>query len=75
MKFSGIVTRASIKADKTGSIAVGTTLEISAAEYEALSKLYYNKEDVIIAVVKPEEWQDFLIEEGNKLIDPNLEAY
>lgn len=60
------------KADGTANITGQSLLEIDKFTYEFINNLAFDKEEVIMVLVSAEEYEDFIINEANRLAK-NLE--
>ncbi len=57
-----------VKADKTGTIGLGTLLELSKEEFDKLNDAYYNKEELFMLIASEDEIVSALEDTVSELI-------
>lgn len=68
IKTKVLVNQPRLKADNTGTISVSTLLEMQKSDYEELNTAKFDKEEYFMILVRDEEYLDFIITEGNRLL-------
>lgn len=58
-----------VKRDKTGSIVLGTLLELTKEQFDELNDAYYNGEELFLILASEDQILDALREAGDELLN------
>ena len=69
IKLSAKINQTRIKADHTATVSLATNLEVSEETFVELNDMYYKKEDVMLIILKKEDWLSFILSEAKRLVE------